>query len=209
MKLKLKPFVFPTLYLSLILVLVVGLYFTSRAVNIESEESLDSVTYVSNVILSDTIPVANLDTTVINPYTSDQVQIKRYYYNIEDDQDRQKESIVFFDNTYMPNTGIDYVAESKFDVVAIMDGTVIDIKEDEMLGKIVEVKHNNDFISSYAGLSEISVQKGETIQMGTKIGISGTSKINESIGNHLHLEIYENGVNVDPLKVIGKNLGDL
>ena len=206
---KLKPFVFPILYVSLIFTLVIGLYFTSRAINMESEESLSDVNYVSNVILNDIVPVISVSSNVINPYTSDKVTIKRYYYNLEDDAERQKESIIFYDNTYMPNTGIDYVAEEKFDIVSIMDGTVIDIKEDEMLGKIVEVKHNNQFISSYAGLDIVNVQKGENINQGTVIGTSGTSKLNESIGNHLHFEVYEDGVNVDPLKIIGKNLGDL
>ena len=205
---KLKPFVFPILYVSLIFTLVIGLYFTSRFMNQDVIDSLENVTYVSNVILNDSLPVANTDSTVINPYTSDKVTIKRYYYNMEDDADRQKESLVYYDNTYLPNTGIDYTSEEKFEVVAIMDGTVIDIKEDEMLGKIVEIRHSNDLISSYAGLSEISVQKGETIAQGTKIGISGTNKINETLGNHIHLEIYQNGINVDPLKIIGKNLGD-
>ena len=206
---KLKPFVFPVLYISLIFTIVLGLYFTSRAINMENEDGLQDVNYVSNVILNDIVPVVSIETSVINPYVSEQVTIKRYYYNLEDDQERQKDSLVLYDNTYMPNTGIDYVAEEKFDVVSIMDGTVIDIKEDEMLGKIVEIKHNNEFISSYAGLSEINVQKGENVIQGAKIGISGISKLNESIGNHLHLEIYENGVNIDPLKIIGKNLGDL
>ena len=109
----------------------------------------------------------------------------------------------------MPNTGVDYTNEENFEVVAILDGTVIDIKEDELLGKIVEIRHENEFVSSYAGLSEISVQKGETVTQGMKIGTSGTNKINESLGNHLHLEIYKNGINVDPLKVIGQKLGDL
>ena len=205
---KLKPFVFPTFFISLIFTLVVGLYFTSHAINSDLEESLEDITYVSSIILNDSIPVANVNTTISNPYISENVSIKRYYYNLEDDQERQKESIVYYDNTYMPNTGIDYVSEEKFDVISISDGTIIDIKEDEMLGKIVEIRHDNNIISSYAGLSEISIQKGETVSLGTKIGVSGTSKINESIGNHLHLEIYQNGVNIDPLKVIGKNLGD-
>ena len=205
---KLKPFVFPILYISLIFTLVMGLFFTSRAMNQNIEDSLENITYVSNVILNDIVPVANTDTTVINPYTTDKVTIKRYFYNIEDDVDRQKESLVYYDNTYLPNTGVDYACEEKFEVIAIMDGTVIDIKEDEMLGKIIEIRHSNDLISSYASLSEISVQKGETINQGTKIGISGTNKINETMGNHIHLEIYQNGINIDPLKIIGKNLGD-
>lgn len=205
---KLKPFVFPVMYISLIITLVIGLYFTNRVVNNDLKASLDDVTYVSSVILNDILPVVNTDTVVSNPFVDEKVSIKRYYYNIDDDIDKQTNSIVYYDSTYMQNTGVDYVAEEKFDVLAIMDGTVIDIKEDEMLGKIVEIRHNNDFVSSYAGLSEISVQKGEKIELGAKLGVSGTSKINEVLGNHLHLEIYENGVNVDPLKIIGKNIGD-
>ncbi len=205
---KLKPFVFPFLYIFLICTLVIGLYVTSRAMNNDLEESLDDVTYVSSVILNDILPVASVDITISNPYVNESVTIKRYYFNMEDDIDRQKESIVVYDNTYMPNTGVDFVSEEEFDVVSIMNGTVIDIKEDEMLGKIVEIRHDNNIISSYGALSSINVQKGETISQGTKIGRSGTSKLNESLGNHLHFEIYQNGVNVDPLKVIGKNIGD-
>ena len=77
-----------------------------------------------------------------------------------------------------------------------------------MLGKIVEIKHNNELVSSYAGLSIVNVQKGENVTKGMKIGISGTNRVNESLGNHLHFEIYQNGINIDPLKVIGKKIGD-
>ena len=206
---KLKPFVFPVLYISLIFTLVLGLYFTSRMIEEDSSDSLKDVTYVSSIVLGNTVPVVNVDITVNNPYVAEDVKIARYFYNSEDDVDRQRESLVYYNNTYMPNTGVDYTAEENFEVVAILDGTVIDIKEDELLGKIVEIRHENEFVSSYAGLSEISVQKGETVTQGMKIGTSGTNKINESLGNHLHLEIYKNGINVDPLKVIGQKLGDL
>ena len=205
---KLKPFVFPVLYVFLIFTLVIGLYFTSSALKNDVNDSLENVNYVSNVILNDVVPVINTESSFSNPYNVETVKISRYYYNVEDDIDRQKESLVYYNNTYMPNTGIDYTNEENFEVLAIMDGTVIEIKEDEMLGKIVEIRHDNNIISSYAGLSEITVQKGEQVSIGSKIGISGTSQINENLGNHLHLEIYQNGVNVDPLKVIGKKLSD-
>ena len=206
---KLKPFVFPVLYISLIFTLVLGLYFTSRMLEEDNSDSLKDVTYVSSIVLGNTVPVVNVDVTVNNPYVAEDVKIARYFYNSEDDVDRQRESLVYYNNTYMPNTGVDYTKEESFEVVSILDGTVIDIKEDELLGKIVEIRHENEFVSSYAGLSEISVQKGEAVTQGMKIGTSGTNKINESLGNHLHLEIYKNGINVDPLKVIGQKLGDL
>ena len=205
---KLKPFVFPIIYISLIFTLVLGLYFTNRLLNEDVNNSLEDVTYVSNIILNDVVPVTNIESVFSNPYTVDTVKISRYYYNLEDDFDKQKESIVLYNNTYMPNTGVDYTNDETFEIIAIMSGTVIEIKEDEMLGKIVEIRHDNNIISSYAGLSEISVQKGEQVVIGTKIGMSGTSKINENLGNHLHLEIYKDGVNIDPLKVIGNKIGD-
>ena len=205
---KLKPFVFPVLYISLIFTVIVGLYFTSKSLKTDVDDTLKDITYVSNTILDNTLPVNKIDDVIINPYTVDDVKIARYFYNLEDDADRQKESIIYYNNTYMQSSGIDYVKNDSFDVVSILDGTIIDIKEDELLGKIVEIKHNNELVSSYAGLSIVNVQKGEIVTKGMKIGISGTNRVNESLGNHLHFEIYQNGINVDPLKVIGKKIGD-
>ena len=205
---KLKPFVFPVLYISLIFTVIVGLYFTSKSLKTDVDDTLKDITYVSNTILDNTLPVNKIDDVIINPYTVDDVKIARYFYNLEDDADRQKESIIYYNNTYMQSSGIDYVKNDSFDVVSILDGTIIDIKEDELLGKIVEIKHNNELVSSYTGLSIVNVQKGENITKGMKIGVSGTNKVNESLGNHLHFEIYQNGINVDPLKVIGKKIGD-
>lgn len=204
---KLKPFVFPVLYISLITMLVVGLYFTTNLMKQESEEPLD-VTYVSNAILGDSLPVINSDIVIANPYTADNIKIIRYYYNIEDDVDKQKEAIIYYNNTYMPNTGIDYQSDTAFEVNSILEGEVIDIKEDEILGKIIEIKHSDELVSSYSGLSEISVLKGEKVLLGQKIGKSGTNKLNNEEGNNLHLEIYQNGLNIDPTKVIGKKIGD-
>ncbi len=206
---KLKSFVFPVLYISLIFTVIVGLYFTSKVLKQSDNNSLKDITYVSNTILDNTIPVISVDDTISNPYTGDNVKIARYFYNLEDDMDRQKESIIYYNDTYMQSSGVDYTSENSFDVISILEGVVIDIKEDELLGKIVEIKHTNELVSSYAGLSEINVSKGENITKDMKIGKSGSNKINESLGNHLHFEVYKNGVNIDPLKVIGKKLGDI
>lgn len=206
---KLKSFVFPVLYISLIFTVIVGLYFTSKVLKQSDNNSLKDITYVSKTILDNTIPVISVDDTIANPYTGDNVKIARYFYNLEDDMDRQKESIIYYNDTYMQSSGIDYTSENSFDVISILEGVVIDIKEDELLGKIVEIKHTNELVSSYAGLSEINVSKGENITKDMKIGKSGSNKINESLGNHLHFEVYKNGVNIDPLKVIGKKLGDI
>lgn len=206
---KVKSFVFPVLYISLIFTVIIGLYFTSKVLKQSDNISLKDITYVSNTILDNTIPVISVNDSISNPYIGDNVKIARYFYNLEDDVDRQKESIIYYNNTYMQSSGIDYTSENSFDVISILEGVVIDIKEDELLGKIVEIKHSDELVSSYAGLSEINVSKGENVIKGIKIGKSGSNKINESLGNHLHFEVYKNGINIDPLKVIGNKLGDI
>lgn len=206
---KIKSFVFPVLYICLISLVVILLYFTTKQMNNDEMLNLKDITYVSSIILGDTIPVINTQMQIIYPYTSSDVEIKSYFYNIDDDLDKQQESIIFYNGTYLPNTGIDFTSINEFDVISILDGTVIDIKEDELMGKIVEVKHNNELVTSYAGLNEISVKKGEIVTQSTKLGTSGTNKLNESLGNHLHFEVYQNGINIDPLKVIGKKIDEL
>jgi len=106
----------------------------------------------------------------------------------------------------MQNTGIDYISENTFDVVSILEGTVINIKDDETVGKIIEIKHSNDLVSSYQSLSEISIKKGDVVTQGQVIGKSGSNELDKELGNHLHFELYDNGQSVNPNNYINKEL---
>ena len=106
----------------------------------------------------------------------------------------------------MQNSGIDFVSENEFDVISVLDGTVTDVKEDETLGKIVEVKHDNNYVSIYQSLKEVSVKKGDTVTQGQVLGKSGTNELDKEIGNHLHFEFYVNGQVVDPTLYLDKEL---
>ena len=74
----------------------------------------------------------------------------------------------------------------------------INVKEDNLLGKVVDVKQENGLISSYQSLSEVNVKKDETITQGQVIGKSGTNELDKESGNHLHFEIYKDGTSVNP-----------
>lgn len=65
-------------------------------------------------------------------------------------------------------------------------------------GKHVIVSHNRHITSLYAHLSEITTVKGRKIARGEAIGRVGST--GWSTGNHLHLEIYEDGIQVNPLE---------
>ena len=119
---------------------------------------------------------------------------------------KDQQLIIYHDDTYMQNSGVDFISTNTFDIISVLDGTVSDVKEDETLGKIVEIKHNNDYISIYQSLSEVSVKKGDTVKQGQVIGKSGTNELDKEIGNHLHFEFYVNGQIVDPTLYLNKEL---
>lgn len=210
MKYKPKSFVVPTIYLLVLFVITAGVYLTKKELDkVEKKEDLENITFVSNSIFSRSIPIINIPDTIHEPYSINGIEIARYYYNSNDTIERKEKSVVYYEGTYMPNTGIDYTFKDTFDVISVYDGTVIDILDNELLGKTVKIRHNGDLISVYQGLSNIEVQKGDMVYLGQTIGTSGTSVINKELGNHFHFEIIKNGETIDPLLCINKKLGDI
>lgn len=172
-----------------------------------SKESMKKTNdLVTTDTISDTVPVINETRKMINPYTDSSVTISKSYYDYKGEATEQEKSITVYENTYIQNTGIDYISTNAFDIVSVLDGTVVTVKEDELLGKIIEIKHDNGLITSYQSLSEITVQKNDKIKQGQVIGKSGTNKLDKEIGNHLHFEIYENGSSVNPINYLNKEV---
>lgn len=199
-KVKLK---LPVLFLFLVALVILPVL-TMKFVSTEPSEEVTD--YTMDEVIESELPVINQTTTIINPYTDPSVSIKKGYYDYKADEDSQLSSIVKHDNTYIQNTGIDYVGENTFDVVSILNGTVINVKDDEELGKSVEIKHDNGMISIYQSLSEIFVKKDDIITQGLVIGKSGENKLDKDLGNHLHFEIYENGGEVNPLNYLNTEI---
>lgn len=203
---KLKSFVLPSLLMIAITGVIFGTAIISNNMNKSTESVEQNLEYVSSVILDNDIAVINTTTKVINPYTDQSVTIGKYYYDYKGEASAQEKSIIYHDDTYMQNSGVDFVSENVFDVVAVLEGTVTDVKDDETLGKIIEVKHNNEYISIYQSLSEVSVKKGDTVTQGQVLGKSGTNELDKEMGNHLHFEFYVNGQVVDPTGYLNKEL---
>ena len=162
--------------------------------------------YVNEEIIDRSLPVINTKKTIINPFIDPSVKEGKLYYDYKADEENQINSIVIRDNTYTQNTGIDYVSDNPFDVVAILEGTISSIKEEDSLGKTIEIKHDNGLISIYQSLSDISVKKGEIVTQGQVIGRSGENEVDKELGNHLHFEIYNNGKSVNPNNYLNKEV---
>ena len=67
----------------------------------------------------------------------------------------------------------------------------------ESAGNWVVIDHGNGLVTKYMHHAEIYVEVGQEVAKGQQIGVSGTTGY--STGNHLHFQVEENGVAVDPL----------
>ena len=85
-------------------------------------------------------------------------------------------------------------------VYAAKAGTVIISTKVSSYGQYIAISHGDGNVTLYAHLSSRKVSEGDWVEQGQVIGITGSTGI--STGPHLHFEITENGVRVDPLKYL-------
>ena len=201
-RLKLKKYVVVSSIIAVNIVLILS----AVILNPNKEKELRKLNYVSNTIISQEQAVINTTHKVIYPYTDQSVKIGKSYYDYKSTAEEQENSLHYHENTYIQNSGIDFVYDNKFNVVSVLDGTVTNVKEDAILGKIVEITHDNDYISIYQSLGEVKVTKGDSVSQGQVIGISGTNAMDKDIGNHLHFEMYISGYNVNPINYLDKEV---
>lgn len=206
-KRKLKAYVMPTLY-TVLLVCALLLTITISNVLVKNENTdIVEDDYVSETIIEEEEPVLNeTSNKMIKPYTNEKVTIGKHFYDYKSDSTKQESSIIYHENTYMQNSGVDYILDQEFEVVSVLDGTVTNVSKDELLGNIVEIKHGDNYISIYQSLNSTQVKKGDIVSKGQVIGTSGTNSLDKEMGNHLHFELYIKGQVVDPTLYIDKEI---
>lgn len=195
---KLKDWVIPTLG---IIVLSGALLLYYILGNIINHNLVTDDTFITNPLINNTQEVQKEVTEskkIVKPFTSDSVIISKYYYNAKDEESRQQQSLIKYENIYMPNTGILYSSTSEFEVIAVLDGKVTSVKKDDILGNIIEVEHENNLISIYQSVKDVKVAQGDTIKQGDVIAISGSNKLENESENCLHFETYKEGSLINP-----------
>ena len=187
-----------------------SIYFIEKSLAPENTFNNDKdYVYVSKTIFDNEVPVVASGTQIIRPYKATDVEIAKNYYDYKADADTQKKALLYYEDTYLQNSGVEYKGSDNFDVVSILNGTVISIKNDNILGNVVEVRRDNDMISVYQSLSDVKVTENQEIKQGDIIGKSGTNNISKSLGDHLHFELIINGQNVNPEEYYNKNINEI
>lgn len=97
--------------------------------------------------------------------------------------------------------GIDLTAPEGSIVYPVSEGKVIEQGSNLLgYGHYLIIQHQNGQQSLYAHLSKVEVKQGETVGREKVIGLVGHT--GWATGNHLHLEIHQNGLPLDPLQVL-------
>ena len=107
-----------------------------------------------------------------------------------------------FDNKF--HKGLDLGTGSEnIPTYAAESGTVIFAGYSGSAGNLITIDHGNGLVTKYMHHFEIYVKVGDHVEKGQQIGLSGTT--GRSTGNHLHFQVEENGVAVNPLLYLEGN----
>ena len=103
-----------------------------------------------------------------------------------------------FYRTLQSHQGVDYTVAEGSSVFATADGTVKEISDkSSTLGKTIVIDHGNGYQTSYSHLLSTLVRRGQKVERGDVIALSGNSGL--SLAPHLHYEVRFNGLRVDPI----------
>ncbi len=175
-KRKLKGFVLPTLYLLITLCIFTGVILIGSSLDFE-----DTVyDYSTSILKGNTETVVVEDTIASSTITSpveDGIEPLVHFYDYKDTEENQQNSLIFYENTYLPNTGTLYASDNEFIVKTIFAGKVTNIAEDEFFESYIVVEHTNNLVTYYYGISDIEVQIGDEITSGTVLGHSKNNEI--------------------------------
>lgn len=97
--------------------------------------------------------------------------------------------------------GMDFGAPTGTPIFAAGNGTIVEMGPKGAYGNYVRIKHNGTYQTAYAHTNRFAkgLHKGDKVKQGQVIAYVGTT--GRSTGPHLHFEVIENGVQVNPKKI--------
>lgn len=137
--------------------------------------------------------------------------VVRKFYEKNSTKEEQELALIKFNNSYRTSNGTGFARSdnSSFDVLSVLSGKVVEIKESPLYGNYVVIEHSDNLKSYYYGLSDITVVIGTSINQGDKLGTSGITEIDSAAGNHVYLKVVKNNRYLNPEKLIGKKISEI
>ena len=105
---------------------------------------------------------------------------------------------------YTGHKAIDFLADEGTQVKCSYDGVVESITTSNLQGTTITVDHGNNLKTVYNSIEPIeNLAQGQQVSRGEVIGtVSLNNRTEYKDGAHLHFEVIENGVKIDPQKYL-------
>lgn len=100
------------------------------------------------------------------------------------------------------HNGLDFAGKEGSNVVAVAAGVVTYAGNRSGYGKMVEVSHQDGFVTRYAHNQKNLVAAGDVVRKGDAIALMGKS--GRATGSHVHYEVYKHGRPVDPSSYVAR-----
>lgn len=100
--------------------------------------------------------------------------------------------------------GTDFSCDEGDSVMAVLDGAVMEIYTDAMMGQCIRIDHGAQLESLYCGvIPHDHLKVGTTVSAGETIGRAAHNVLAESAQEcHVHLEMTDEGLPVDPMTIL-------
>ncbi len=208
-----KRWVFPAIYLaSAAIILTAVLWFQNSANELTESTDFTQVEVPTASKEKEAVPVlGNVEKFAMPVVDANSIEVHKQFYDDNATAEEQEAALVFYNNRYTANTGIDIVSKNggTFDVVASLSGTVTRVEKDPILGFVVEVNHGDGITTLYSALENVKVEQGVGVEQGEMLGTAGRSLYNEEAGIHTHFEIRKNNEPLNPLDYFEKSITSL
>jgi len=96
--------------------------------------------------------------------------------------------------------GTDFGAKRGTPILAAADGKIIFSGWKGGYGKVIKIRHKDNYVTLYAHQSRLKKKLGEYVKKGQIIGYVGNT--GRSTGPHLHFGLYKNGRPIDPMRLV-------
>ncbi|KGX90966.1 M23 family metallopeptidase [Pontibacillus marinus] len=212
-----KKWFFPSVYLVAAALILTGvLWYQSSLTNVEDladdQDNLQNETDQIDYDNQPATPVMELNENLNMPlHNRDQAVIKTKFFDYSASAEDREKALILYDNHYYQSEGVDIAREDgeSFDVLASATGTVTEVKEDPLLGNVVEITHQDGLTTRYMSLGDVLVETGAEVNQDDAIGTAGQSLMGQASGVHVHFEVVKDGNKVNPETYFNQPLSNI
>jgi murein DD-endopeptidase MepM/ murein hydrolase activator NlpD len=138
-------------------------------------------------------------------------ETEKYNLSIMNPKPEQAEGLLFYPpikgkiithfNPRLKYYGLNIQIDNRQPSLAVLDGTVVFVGYTSDYDYVIQVQHNNDYVSVYKYNSELLKKQGDEVKAGEAIGIVAKNPAREGLP-HLYFELWHKGIALNPEEYI-------